>query len=122
MPDVCILYDWIHLSLKCLDTRLGVCVYLDSVCVVIVIISSGAVCTDCVAGKYSRYVTSTSTCTASITTHMSILYLLLFSIDVVSVRFDYNCNSYIDLVDVVVVLQQQCKCLCILMLNTLVCE
>ena len=122
MPDICILYDCIRPSLKCLDTRLYVCVYLDSVCVIIVIISSGAVCTDCVAGKYSRYVTSTSTCTDSITTHMSILYLLLFSIDVVSVRFDYNCNSYIDLVDVVVVLQQQCKCLCILMLNTLVGE
>ena len=56
-------------------------------------------CTLCAAGKYSRCVSSTSTCAPTITaTHMLILYMLL-----------------ILLIDVF-------QCLCILLLNTLVCE
>ena len=44
-------------------------------------------CTLCAAGKYSRYVSSTSTCAPTITaTHMLILYMLLILlIDIVSV-------------------------------------
>ncbi len=44
-------------------------------------------CTLCAAGKYSRYVSSTSTCAPTITaTHMLILYtLLILLIDIVSV-------------------------------------
>ena len=60
---------------------------------------SGSTCTLCAAGKYSGYVSSTSTCAPTITaTHMLILYMLL-----------------ILLIDVF-------QCLCILLLNTLVCE
>ena len=80
-------YDWIYLTLKCLHTRLYVCVYLDSVCIIIYSATSSATCSDCVAGKYSRYVSSTSTCAPTITaTHMLILYMLLILlIDIVSV-------------------------------------
>ena len=81
MPDICIFYDWIHVSLKCLDTRLYVCVYLDSMCIIIYSATgaaSSATCSDCVAGKYSRYVSSTSTCALAITaTPILILYMLL---------------------------------------------
>ena len=75
-------YDWIYLSLKCLDTRLYVCVYLDSVCIIIYSATgatSSATCSDCVAGKYSRYVSSTSTCAPTITaTHILILYMFRY--------------------------------------------
>ena len=57
-------------------------------------------CTVCAAGKYSRYVSSTSTCAPTITaTHILILYMLLLIL-------------FIDVF----------QCLCILLLNTLVCE
>ena len=59
----------------------------------------GSSCTLCAAGKYSRYVSSTSTCAPTITaTHILIVYMLL-----------------ILLIDVF-------QCLCILLLNTLVGE
>ena len=57
------------------------CVYLDSMCKIIYSATgaaSSATCSDCVAGKYSRYVSSTSTCAPTITaTHILILYMLL---------------------------------------------
>ena len=57
-------------------------------------------CTLCAAGKYSRYVSSTSSCAPTITaTHILILYMLLLIL-------------FIDVF----------QCLCILLLNTLVCE
>ena len=49
-------------------------------------LDGGTSCTLCAAGKYSRYVSSTATCAATITTHMLILWMLLMlSIEIVSV-------------------------------------
>ena len=66
-------YDWIQLSLLYLHIRLYVCVYLDSLCIIIYSATGAGTCTDCVAGKYSRYVSSISTCIYTTPTHMLIL-------------------------------------------------